>query len=155
MLVGKGETVAGRLGAGLIRRTPGVHEIRGYALIDHHDTLASNAFAVERRAKLFGMVDIVDDGDVLAKKRLAHSPGQAGTLVLDGGRGKVVKQKTHYVEGSGRLKNDRVAARSKFDGILRQLRFAAGDLRQRVGIKVTNIGSVCFRPACRRAVLHG
>ena len=70
------------------------------------------------RAKLQRMVDIVDDGNVFPEELLTHSFDQAGTLIVNCGRGKIVKEKTDQIESGRRLENDRVFSRSEFQCVL-------------------------------------
>ena len=135
----------GRLG-GFFGGAAGVDEIAGDASVDERDALAGNAFAVEGSAELFGVVDIVGDGDVFPEERFAESAGKAGTLIADGGGGEIVEEETDEVENGSGFEDDGVAAGREFDGIFRARGFFAGDFGKFEGIEGAEISGIGLGP---------
>src|SRR5260370_30408419 len=86
----------------------GIDEMPGDAAIDEEYALTRQAFAIEGRALLQRMVNVVGDGDVLSKELLAQAFVQAGAFVLQGSGGEIVKKKADEIENGGRFENLRV-----------------------------------------------
>ena len=114
VFVGKSKSVAGGLFAGGFGGAARVDEISGYAAIHEQDALARNAFAIEGRAELQGMISVVGDGDILAEKLFAHAVIEAGALVFERRGREVVKKETDEIEDGGGFENHGVAAGCKF-----------------------------------------
>ena len=146
VFVGQGKAVAGGRLAGFFGGAAGVDEIAGDASVDERDALAGNAFAVEGSAELFGVVDIIRDGDVFSEERFAEAAGKAGTLIADGGGGEIVEEETDEVENGSGFEDDGVAARREFDRIFRASGFLAGDFGKCEGIEGAEIGGIGLGP---------
>src|SRR4029077_13217077 len=117
--------------------------------------LARHAFAIERRTELQRMVSVIADGDVFAKQLFAHALVEAGTLVLERGGGKVVKEKANEIEHGSGFKNDGVAAGREFARVNRHVCFLASTQSELLWIKIADARSVCLGPACGGSFLHG
>ena len=155
VFVGKSEAVAGGLFAGGFGGAAGVDEIFRDAAIDELDLLARDAFAVEGRAELEGMIGVVGDGDIFAEERFAHAVVEAGAFVLERGGGEIVEEEADEIEYGGGLENDGVAAGWEFAGVHRQVRFFAGALSELLRIEGADAGGVGFGPARGGIFLHG
>src|SRR4029077_9450581 len=85
VFIGKAEAVAGGLRFHFFGGGAGVHEIFRDAAIDEKDFLFGETFAIVGRAQLMGMIDVVPEGDVIAKNFFAHAVVEAGAFVENGG----------------------------------------------------------------------
>src|ERR1700676_3704931 len=101
------------------------------------------------------MVGVIGDGDVFAKERFAHAVVEAGTLVLERGGGKIVKEEADEIENGGGLENDGAAAGGEFAGVDRHVGFFAGALGKFLRIESADAGGVGFGPAGGGSFLHG
>ena len=112
-------------------------------------------FTIEGRAELEGVVDVIGDGDVFAEEGFAHAVVEAGTLVLEGGGGKIVEEEADEIEYRGGFENDGVAAGRELARVDRQVRFFAGALGELLRIESADAGGVGFGPAGGGSFLHG
>src|SRR5262249_49006513 len=95
IFVGKGETVSRWLLSGLSCAGAGIYEIEGHPVFNQGNSLAGHPLAIERRAELLRMVNVVENLNVCAEKRLAHGLIQTGALIIKRSRRKIVKEKAH------------------------------------------------------------
>ncbi len=108
VLVRQRESVACRLFLRPLGAGPAVDQISRHAAFDQADPLPRHSFPVKRRAKLAGVINVIPNRNVFAEKRLAHPVVQAGTLVFQGSRGKIVKKESHQIEHRSRFEDHRV-----------------------------------------------
>ncbi len=133
----------------------GIDEIPGDAAIDEEYALTRQAFAIEGRALLQRMVNVVGDGDVLSKELLAQAFVQAGAFVLQGSGGEIVKKKADEIEHGGGFENYRVASGRKLARVDGDMRFFTGARGEFLWIEGADVRGVGFGPARGRAFLHG
>ena len=93
-----------------------IDEMARHASIDEQDRLPGQAFAIEGRAGLQRVRDVVVDGDVFTHDLLAEAIGETGALIEHGGSGEIVEKKAHQIENGGGFENDGPAAGLDFLG---------------------------------------
>src|SRR4029077_21225737 len=123
--------------------------------IDQQNALAWQAFAVERSALLQRVISVVGDGDVFSEELSVHAVVEAGTLVFEGGGGKIVEEEADEIEDGGGLENDGVAAGREFAGVDGEMRFLAGAGGEFLRFERADVGGIGFGPAGGVSFLHG
>src|SRR6266478_4423871 len=155
VFIGEGETMAGGLLAGSFGSGAGIDKIFGDAAIHQLNALAREAFAIERRALLQRMIDVVGDGDVLSEELFAHAVVEAGALVFESRGGKIVKKKADEIKHGGRFEDYGVTAGGKLAGVDGDMCFCGSARGKFLWVESADIRGVGFGPAGSGAFLNG
>ena len=119
----------------------------GDAALDQQNCLPGHPFAIEWRAGLQLVVDVVVDGDVFAHHLFADAIGEAGALIEHGSSGEIVEEKAHEIEDGGRFENHGPAAGLDFFGMAEAAAFSLARWASCFGIDLAAIRRAGLGPA--------
>src|SRR5713101_991692 len=108
VFVREGETVASGLFVRGFGGSAGINEIPGNAAIHEQHLLPRNPLAIEWRALLERVINIVTDADIRSEKLLAHAFIETRALVFQSGGCEIVKEEADEIEDSGGFEDHRV-----------------------------------------------
>src|SRR5260370_7639559 len=95
----------GRLGSGFARRLPAVSQLPDDSPLDQSQSLPRHTLAIEGRAGLRGMIDVVRDADVFSEQLFVRAAGEEAASILDGGGAEVRHHFPYQLEAGAGLNN--------------------------------------------------